>query len=193
MASLGNRDIRGEDQTNEVDEQRERARDEGVGGGGEEEMDELGGGREPDRRGREIDLEADGDSDHGKELLQAEELFGVDEEHLGDIVSKYAKIHQPVPFSSQTPKWRLNLEWHNVNYKVVIPLPPKSFIARMLLKLPIPASITNRFKKKREVPILNNVSGHVHAGQVVAIMGPTGSGKVRILVCRVCSCVCRVC
>ena len=181
MASLGNRDIRGEDQTNEVDEQRERARDEGVGGGsGEEEMDELGGGREPDRRGREIDLEADGESDHGKELMQAEELFGVDEEHLGDIVSKYAKIHQPVPFSSQTPKWRLNLEWHNVNYKVVIPLPPKSFIARMLLKLPIPASITNRFKKKREVPILNNVSGHVHAGQVVAIMGPTGSGKVRI-------------
>jgi ABC-type dipeptide/oligopeptide/nickel transport system ATPase subunit len=34
-------------------------------------------------------------------------------------------------------------------------------------------------KKKKEMPILNNVSGSVRAGEVIAIMGPTGSGKVR--------------
>ena len=39
--------------------------------------------------------------------------------------------------------------------------------------------ITNVFKPKKEIPILNQVSGKISAGQVVAIMGPTGSGKVR--------------
>jgi ABC-type multidrug transport system fused ATPase/permease subunit len=186
------------DDTNQIHEERERAHDNGVGGEDEDlfhdhHRDEL------DRRGR--DEEADGEelqerSGHDDLIAggsgadgvddkdvgpHPEELFGVSREELGEVVSKYAKINQPVPFSSQTPKWRLGLEWHNVNYKVVVPLPPQSFLMKLFFKLPIPAMITNRFKKKKEIPILNNVSGHVHPGQVVAIMGPTGSGKVRSL------------
>jgi ABC-type multidrug transport system fused ATPase/permease subunit len=113
-------------------------------------------------------------------LYHAEELFGVSGEELGDVVSKYAKIHQPVPFSSQTPKGRLSLEWYDVNYNVVVPLPPKNIMLRLLFKLPIPSTVTNKFKPKKEIPILNHVSGKIYAGQVVAIMGPTGSGKVRL-------------
>jgi ABC-type multidrug transport system fused ATPase/permease subunit len=171
----------------QLDEVKERVRDEG---GGEEEEEEGGEGlgkeeeeeeEEEDRRGRgrrppHDDVLAEEDRD----MAQAEELFGVSGEELGDVVSKYAKIHQPVPFSSQTPRWRLSLEWHDINYKVVVPLPPKSILLRLLFKLPIPSMVTNVFRPKKEIPILNHVSGKIYAGQVVAIMGPTGSGKVHL-------------
>jgi len=100
------------------------------------------------------------------------------DEELGGLVSKYAKVNQPVPFSTEPPRLRLNLAWKDLNYKVVIPLPPQNFFVRMLLKLPIPNTVANFFKKKKEIPILNHLSGSVRAGEVVAIMGPTGSGKV---------------
>ena len=100
------------------------------------------------------------------------------DEQLAAVVSKYAKIHQPVPFSKQSPKLRINLEWRNIDYKVVYPMPPSNFFVKLLFRLPIPATITTMLKKKREMPILNRVSGSVRAGEVIAIMGPTGSGKV---------------
>jgi hypothetical protein len=109
-------------------------------------------------------------------------LDDADHHAMGDeemgIVSKYAKVNQPCPFSKNPPKYPIGLEWRNLNYKVVIPLPPKNFLVKLLFKLPIPASITTYLKTKKEVPILNNVSGKVAPGSVVAIMGPTGSGKV---------------
>jgi ABC-type multidrug transport system fused ATPase/permease subunit len=107
--------------------------------------------------------------------LRDEEVMG--DEELG-IVSKYAKVNQPCPFSKTPPKYPIGLEWRNINYKVVIPLPPQNLFVKLLFKLPIPATITNYLKTKKEVPILNNVSGKVTPGSVVAIMGPTGSGKV---------------
>jgi len=103
------------------------------------------------------------------------------DEELGGLVSKYAKVNQPVPFSTEPPRLRLNLAWKDLNYKVVIPLPPQNFFVRMLLKLPIPNTVANFFKKKKEIPILNHLSGSVRAGEVVAIMGPTGSGKTTLL------------
>jgi ABC-type multidrug transport system fused ATPase/permease subunit len=104
---------------------------------------------------------------------------GYVDDELAAVVSKYAKIHQPVPFSKQSPKLKLNLEWRDINYKVVFPMPPSNLFLKLLFKLPIPAMITTMLKKKKEMPILNNVSGSVRAGEVIAIMGPTGSGKVR--------------
>lgn len=168
----------------QLDEVKERVRDEG---GGQEEQEEAEEGlgkeeeeEEEDRRGRgRRPPHDDVLAEEGSDKAQAEELFGVSGEELDELVSKYAKIHQPVPFSSQTPKGRLSLEWHDINYKVVVPLPPKSTLLRLLFKLPIPGMITNVFKPKKEIPILNNVSGKISAGQVVAVMGPTGSGKVR--------------
>jgi ABC-type multidrug transport system fused ATPase/permease subunit len=115
----------------------------------------------------------------------------VDEE-LAAVVSKYAKIHQPVPFSKQSPKLRINLEWRNIDYKVVYPMPPSNFFVKLLFRLPIPATITTMLKKKREIPILNRVSGSVRAGEVIAIMGPTGSGKVHSLYFFLLICVVRV-
>ena len=138
----------------QLDEVKERVRDEG---GGEEEQEEAEEGlgkeeeeeEEEDRRGRgRRPPHDDVLAEEGSDMTQAEELFGVSGEELGEVVSKYAKIHQPVPFSSQTPKGRLSLEWHDVNYKVVVPLPPKSILLRLLFKLPIPSMITNAFKPK---------------------------------------------
>jgi ABC-type multidrug transport system fused ATPase/permease subunit len=108
-------------------------------------------------------------------------VVGGDEENGLGVVSKYAKVNQPCPFSVHPPKSRYNLEWRNINYKVVIPMPPSNFFVKLLLKLPIPNTIANYFKTKKEVPILNNVSGRVAAGQLIAIMGPTGSGKTTLL------------
>lgn len=142
-----------------------------------EESKERTSAKELDNRGREEEPSDDLLEDHQWDH-RAAEMFDVTDEELGEMVSKYAKVNQPVPFTSVPPHLRFNLEWHNVNYKVVIPLPPQSFILKMLFKLPIPRFITDRLKRKKEVPILNNVSGQVHAGQIVAIMGPTGSGKV---------------
>ncbi|ELR11672.1 ABC2 type transporter superfamily protein [Acanthamoeba castellanii str. Neff] len=91
----------------------------------------------------------------------------VDEE-LAAVVSKYAKIHQPVPFSKQSPKLRINLEWRNIDYKVVYPMPPSNFFVKLLFRLPIPATITTMLKKKREIPILNRVSGSTTLLNVLA-------------------------
>jgi ABC-type multidrug transport system fused ATPase/permease subunit len=128
------------------------------------------------------------DDDHDDDGDDASHRHGIvvsggDEENglMVGVVSKYAKVNQPCPFSVHPPASRFNLEWRNVNYKVVVPLPPKNLLVKLLLKLPIPDTITNAFKKKLELPILNNVSGRVAAGQVVAIMGPTGSGKTTLL------------
>ncbi|KAL6045093.1 ABC2 type transporter superfamily protein [Balamuthia mandrillaris] len=111
----------------------------------------------------------------GKEEQLASSVLG--DEELG-VVSKYAKVNQPCPFSGHTPKHPISLEWRNLNYKVVIPKPPQNLFLRLLLKLPIPDMLTQPLKTKLEVPILNNISGKVAPGNVIAIMGPTGSGKV---------------
>ena len=60
----------------------------------------------------------------------------------------------------------LDLEWKNVNFSIVVKNKSKSSFGK-------PA-----YKKKE---ILQNVSGRVLSGQLLAIMGPTGCGKTSLL------------
>jgi ABC-type multidrug transport system fused ATPase/permease subunit len=131
--------------------------------------------------GKQIDEDEDDDDDEQtrNEEMGRAALYEDDQEMA--IVSKYAKVNQPCPFSQHPPRHHINLEWRNISYKVVFPLPPKNLLVKLLLKLPIPDMITNLFKKKMEMPILNNVSGSVRSGELIAIMGPTGSGKTTLL------------
>lgn len=135
-------------------------------------------------KGGSLDLLGNGGVLEDEDLSSSHSKYH-DSSMLGDeemgVVSKYAKVNQPSPFSKLQPKYPINLEWRHINYKVVIPMPPQNFFMKMLFKLPIPRSVSNLLKKKKVVPILNNVSGKVPSGSIIAIMGPTGSGKTTLL------------
>lgn len=130
------------------------------------------------KHNKQVSADDDDEGENEDEMGRAA-LYEDDQEMA--IVSKYAKVNQPCPFSQHPPKQHINLEWRNINYKVVFPMPPSNFFVKLLLKLPIPNMILNLFKKKMEMPILNNVSGSVRSGELIAIMGPTGSGKTTLL------------
>ena len=134
----------------------------------------------PKKLGGVKQIKFDDPDENAKEGLEHENGGWNEEEMAGR--SKYAKVNQPCPFSKREPPTSVNLEWHNIDYSVVLMLPPKNFFLRQLLKLPIPNMFMDPvLKTKKVVPILNNVSGRVKAGQVIAIMGPTGSGKTTLL------------
>ena len=66
----------------------------------------------------------------------------------------------------------VNLAWRDVTYDVPVKVKAKPSSRAMLTK----RSLIGDYKR-----ILHGLSGHVQAGQVVAVIGPSGSSKTSLI------------